>query len=284
MTLMTGPNQGGMHSNRLLKALAEEGRIVFSTGEARQIAERVGIPVGYVKNLLMLMVHNGWISRLRRGLYARSGPVLGTTSIHSFAIAVHLITPSAISHWSALHYHGLTEQVPHVITAFTPKKVVTPSMRRTSKSARRQKHAWVVNGVRYEFVTVKEEHFFGFDEVWVDEYSKVPITDKERTVIETFISPRMFGGMGEGLGIIEQYLNALAVDKLVHYSCRYGKISVAKRLGWALERAGVEERVLTPLLDMPAIGYHVLDPSHPHRGPCDKRWMIQNNLGEEDFR
>ncbi len=282
MSQKTESSQGGTHSIRLLKALADEGRTVFTTSEARQIAEMSGIPGGYVTNLLMLMVRNGWITRLRRGFYARSGPALGDAHIHSFAVATHLVTPSSISHWSALHHHGLTEQVPRVVTAFTPKKVVTPSMRRGPHANRRQRHAWVIEGVRYEFVTVKKDHFFGIEEVWVDEFSRVPITDKERTVLEVFISTRMLGGMGEALGIIEHHLHSLAVDKLVSYACRYGKISIAKRLGWALERSGVSQSVLEPLIKIPATGYHVLDPARPHRGTCDSRWMLQNNLvGDE---
>ena len=122
---------GGTHSVHFLKALVEEGRIVFTTCEARQIAEKSGIPEGYVTNLLMLMVRNGWLIRLKRSLYARSGPAFGDVQVHSFAIATCLVTPSAVSHWSALHHHGLTEQIPLVVTAFTPKKVVTPSMRVT---------------------------------------------------------------------------------------------------------------------------------------------------------
>ena len=114
--------------------------------------------------------------------------------------------------------------------------------------------------------------------MWVDEFSRVPITDKERTVLEVFISTRMLGGIGEALGIIEHHLHSLAIDKLVSYACRYGKISIAKRLGWTLERAGVSQSVLEPLIKIPATGYHVLDPGRPHQGPCDSRWMIQNNL------
>ncbi len=275
--------QRGTHSTRLLKALAEEGRTVFTTSEARQIAERLSIPGGYVTNLLMLMVRNGWITRLRQGLYARSGPALGDTNVHAFVVATHLVIPSAISHWSALHHHGLTDQVPRVITAFTPKKVVTPSMRRGSRVSRRQRHAWIIEGVRYEFATVKKAHFFGIEEIWVDEFSKVPITDKERTVLETFISTRILGGMGEALGLIEHHLQSLAVEKLVGYACHYGKISIAKRLGWALEQVGVKESVLKPLMEIPATGYHVLDPARPHRGRCNSRWMIQNNLIEENI-
>jgi len=272
------PARSRSHSVSFLKALAEEGRTVFTTTEAKQIAVRSGIPEGYVTNLLMLMVRNGWLTRLRRGIYIRSGPALGDIRIHPFAIATHMIIPSAISHWSALHHHGLTEQVPQVVTAFTPKKVVTPSMRRGRHAKGGKRHAWIIEGVRYEYITVKEKNFFGIEEVWVDEFSRVPITDRERTILEVFISSRMFGGIGEALGIIENHLPAIAVDKLVEYAYRYGKISVAKRLGWALEQAGISESVLEPLLKMPATGYHALDPARPRRGPCDKRWMIQVNL------
>lgn len=275
------PARRRSHSVFFLKALAEEGRTVFTSSEAKRIAARSGIPEGYVTNLLIIMVRNGWLTRLRRGIYARSGPALGDIQIHSFAIATHLVVPSAISHWSALHHHGLTEQVPRVVTAFTPKKVVTPNMRRGRHANGGKRHAWVIDGVRYEYITVKKENFFGIEKVWVDEFSRVPITDRERTVLEVFISSRMFGGMGEALGIIENHLPSLAVDKLVEYACRYGKISVAKRLGWALEQADISESVLEPLLKMPATGYHALDPSRPRREACDKRWMIQVNLGRD---
>ncbi len=268
----------GPHGNRLLMALAEEGRIIFTTSDARRLARRAGIPESYTTNLLMLMVRNGWISRLRRGLYSRSGPVLSDVTVHPFAIATRLVTPSAVSHWSALHHHGLTEQIPRVVTAFTTRQVVTPGMRSPRIGRNGQKHAWIVDGVRYEFVTVRKEFYFGIEQIWVTEFSRVPITDRERTVLEAFISTRMLGGMGEALAIVHRHLDSLQLDKLVDYARRYGKISIAKRLGWALEQAGVEESVLYPLLSMRAAGYHLLDPSGPRRGNCDKRWKLHNNL------
>ena len=267
----------GTHALRLLRALAEGGRLVFSTPEAREVAQRAGIPDGYLYELLHHMTQNGLLTRLRRGLYATSEVASGGPQAHPFAIATHLVTPSAISHWSALSHHGLTDQVPRIVTAFTPRKVVTPSMRRRAlKTSAR--HAWEVAGVRYEYFSVKKEHFFGIDQVWVDEQSRVPIADKERTVLETFTSPRVFGGIGEALRIIEDHAPDLQPERLVEYALRYGRISVAKRLGWALERAHFDESLLLPLLKMKATGYHSLDPTRPRRGPCDKRWMIQDNL------
>ena len=39
------------------------------------------------------------------------------------------------------------------------------------------------------------------EEIWLDERFKTPITDRERTVLELFVSPRHFGGLGEALGV-----------------------------------------------------------------------------------
>ncbi len=266
------------HGVRLLGVLSREGRSIFTTPEAREIAAAAGVPEDYVNNLLGRLVREGWLLRLRRGLFAKFGTGPGDFQVHPFAIATHLIIPSAISHWSALNHHGLTEQIPRVVTAFTPKKVVTPSMRAVHKSVRPGRHAWEIEGVRCEYVTVKKEHFFGIEKVWMDENTKVQITDRERTVLEVFISSRLFGGVSEALGIIESHLSTLDIDKLVEYARRFGKIATAKRLGWALESAGVPDSALEPLLDIPAIGYHALDPARARLGPCNRKWMIQDNL------
>jgi len=170
---------------------------VFAT-----VASRLGITENYLSQVLPQLADTGWLLRLRRGLYASTGRFLNEIEVHPFAIATHLVTPSAISHWSALHAYGLTDQVPHMVTAFTPKKIVTLSMRGGKGRTRSSKHAWEVEGLRYEYVSVKPEHFFGIEEMWVDQRFKVPITDTERTLLEGFISPRRFGGIGEVLSIL----------------------------------------------------------------------------------
>jgi len=271
-----------MHRDKLLAALVEQGLTVFSIDDARTLAGLQGIPETCVAALLMHMARAGWISRLRRGLYVMSGPVAGHAPVNPFVIAVRLVTPSAISHWSALHYHGLTEQIPRIITAFTPTKVVTPGMRNRSDTVLRRKHAWVIDGVRYEFTTVKPPHFFGMEQVWVNEQSRVPITDRERTMLEMFVSPRTFGGIGESIGTLREHLDSLSVEKLIQYALQYGAVSVAKRLGWALEGAGVASSTLVPLRELPSSGYHVLDPSGPSGGVAERRWMVRNNLGAEN--
>jgi predicted transcriptional regulator of viral defense system len=45
-----------------------------------------------------------------------------------------------------------------------------------------------------------------------------------------------------------------------------------------LERQGIEPSRLEPLASLPIKGYRKLDPTGPRRGPCNQRWMIQENL------
>ena len=192
--------RGENYRIRFLKSVSEEGLTVFSASDARRIAEESGIPGSYINKFLSFLTRDGWITRLKRGLYARIGVLSGDVQLHSFAIAANLVVPSAISHWSALHHYGLTGQVPGIVTSITPKNVVTPSMRRDSPKGKDfRRHGWLVEGMRFQYKRVSKEHFFGIERIWIDQYSRIPITDRERTVLELFVSPKSFGGMGEAV-------------------------------------------------------------------------------------
>lgn len=263
---------------RILQQLFLRGKRIFNMAEAEAAAIRENIPHKQIKKILSNLAKYGRVLRLRRGLYVSIGLLPDQTNTHPFAISAYLIQPSAISHWSALQYHGLTEQIPQIVTAITTSKVITPSMRKTNIQQSVSKHAWEIKGIRYEYTNIQEKYFFGIEEIWIDESFRVPITDKERTLLDVFVSPKIFGGMGEALGILQNALPNIDIQKLVDYAVKYKNKSVIKRLGWALEYFNVEEKYLMPLLET-QVGYYCrLDPAKPAKGPCDKRWMIQNNL------
>lgn len=266
---------------RLLRHLFFCGKRIFNMQDAEIAADTVQIPQNQLKKILSNLAKHGRIHRLRRGLYVSIGLLGEQPAIHPFVISAYLIQPSAVSHWSALEYHGLTEQVSRIVTASTFNKVVTPSMR-TKNPKLKKKHVWEIDGISYEYINVQEKQFFGTEKIWLDEYFQVSITDRERTLLDVFAYPKMFGGIGEALGILENSLVTIDVEKLIDYAIRYDKKSIIKRLGWALERFGISLRILAPLLKTP-IGYYCrLDPEKPASGQCDKRWMIQNNLIKEE--
>ena len=259
----------------LLRRLAEQGRATFTVSEAQPLARAAGVADSYLPVLLHRLERAGWLRRLKRGTYALATGLPGFPEAHPFAIGMALVQPSAVSGWSALNHHGLTEQIPRVVTLTTPKRVVTPAMRGVVRTA---PSSWEVAGQKFEIVSVVPAHFFGDEEAWVGDV-RVRIFDRERALLDCFALPRRFGGLAEGLGIIEQHMRDMKVDRLVEHAKRYGNVAVAKRVGWALERLGmILSSPVQSLQAMPMRGYRALDPTRGMEGKRNKRWRLVENL------
>ena len=257
----------------LVRLLAAEGDRVFSVDRARELSPRVGLKETYLCEALHHLRNNGWIVSLRRGLYALSSTVPGATPAHEFEVAMALVTPAAISHWSALHYHSLTEQAPRKVFVLTTTDVSVPRVRGAKAI---EKDGYPVGNVTYQFVQVKPERYFGTRKVWVDE-ARVTVTDAERTLLDGLSMPQYFGDFAEVLHAFRVSGNALDLRRIIGYAVRLDA-AVAKRLGWVLEHQGVAADQLTELENVEVKGYRTLDASGPRRGPCNRRWMIQENL------
>jgi predicted transcriptional regulator of viral defense system len=143
--------------------------------------------ITHVRDLLYRLADAGWIRRLRHGYYAVAGLTPGVPEIPEFFIATQIVKPSAISHWSAMSHHGFTEQIPRRVTALTTKRVRIPARRPSRAASGMNKQHWEIGQVHYEFIYVLPAAFFGIEEIWLGEFFKVPITDKERTILEGFI-------------------------------------------------------------------------------------------------
>lgn len=272
-----GIRYSGSSGLRLIQALYGQGKFVFSIEDADEAGKEIGLSPIAVRVCLSEMIDSGWIKRIRRGLYVGTGSLPGFLNVPSFVIATQLVQPSAISHWSALSHHDLIEQIPQQVFATTTKKVVTPSMR-DSKAKRSSPHSWIIDGVSYRFITVKPEHFFGWEELWLEEHFRVPVFVKERALLDIFATPRLFGGVNLGLEIIEDHLQELEINTLVEFAVKYGVSTVSRRLGWALERMGVSLDLLAPLLPSPLTSFQPFDPTRPKSDSYDKRWKLIINL------
>lgn len=270
-------SQGMTLLNRVVEAVGP----LFTIDQVQAEAVSLELAPQRVRGLLSELCKAGWIERLKRGTYAASTPVF-STAIHPYAVAAALVPRLAISHWSALAHHGLTTQIPQMVQASTPKAVVTPEMRQGASYRPRGRAAWRAMGLEFEFIRVQPRHFFGFQEEWVSPWHRVPITDPERTVLDLFASPQVFGSLQAGLEILETHLDRLDGDKLVSYALRYAVGATVKRLGWALETLGTPRQVLSPLEAYPLQAVSRLDPTGPPGGARITRWRLRNNLQSED--
>jgi predicted transcriptional regulator of viral defense system len=258
----------------LIRRLAAEGHRIFSSQQAREFAPTVGISSGYLNQSLHYMTRAGWIVRLHKGLYAISSVIPGVAPAHEFEIAMSLVKPAAISHWSALHYHGLTEQVPRRVFVLTTTETSIPRIR--SEKIKDVQKGYIAAGIAYQFVRVKAERFFGTEKIWIDE-AKVTITDPERTLLDGLTMPRYCGDFAEVLHAFEARGAAIDVDRITRYALKLDT-AVAKRLGWVLEQQGVDPSKLEHLSSIQIKGYRMLDASGPRKGPYNHRWTVQENL------
>jgi predicted transcriptional regulator of viral defense system len=258
----------------LVRRIAAEGDRIFSAERARQLAPEVGLKDSYLWEALYHLRRNGWIVSLRRGLYALSSSVPGVIPAHEFEVAMALVSPAAISHWSALHHHGLTEQAPRKVFVLTNTDATIPRMRSTK--ARQTGDGYPAGDTLYKFVQVKPDRYFGTERVWINE-ARVTITDPERTLLDGLCMPQYCGDFAEVIHAFEARGNDLNLERIIEYA-RKLDTATAKRLGWVLELLGVDPGSLEPLSEIPIKGYRKLDPTGPRKGPCNRRWMVQENL------
>ena len=258
----------------LVRVLAHEGDRIFTTDRARELAPRVGLSDDYVLESLHHLRRNDWIVPLRRGLYAVCWPVPGVAGVHEFEVAVALVQPAAVSHWSALNYHGLTEQIPRQVFVLTTTDVTVPRKRASEIGDRRS--GYRVNGTVYQFVQVRPDRYFGAERIWVGD-ARVSITDLERTLLDGLAMPQHCGGFGEVIHAFGEALPRLDVERIAEYARRLGP-AIAKRAGWVLEWQGCEASQIDELAALPIKGHRKLDPTGPRKGVYNSRWMLQENL------
>ena len=103
----------------LLKEMAEDGSRIFDIQQFAKLAPKYGISPDYVRVALHYLHQNDWIIPIKKGIYAMGPALLGSTPLHEYEIAMALVQPAAISYWSALQYHGLTDQIPRIIHVLT---------------------------------------------------------------------------------------------------------------------------------------------------------------------
>lgn len=266
---------GELAGTQLLTALEAAGHDPFTVAQATGEGANIGLSARHVASLLHRLAASGLVTRLKKGVYALSDPVTRLPRAHTFAIGTALVTPSAISHWSALQHWGLTEQIPSTIMLSSPTRTFPPSGQAEAGSSRK---AWVVAGTRYEVVTVTDGRFFGIAHAWVSERNQVAIFDGERALLDAFHHFHVFGSLSVGLDILETHLAELDLVRLARYAEQLQVTAVVKRLGWALERLGASSEVLDPLRVYPARGDAPLDPGQPARGRHNRTWRVIENL------
>lgn len=236
---------------------------VFSLEEAERILGEGR--ENYVRRFLALLRLKGWIERIRPGLYAvipLSSGTARTPQLHEYLVAMRLVDPAAIAFFSAMNYHGLTEQLPREVYVATDHRVT--GTRRASI------------GFAYRIISLRPQRFFGLRKEWINE-SPFEITDLEKTLVDGLALPQYVGGVGIIAQALAHSWPRIDEPRLHDYAVRIGVSAVVKRLGFLLEalRIGNPETLRRSVAL--ATGYPLLDPTLPAAGTHSGRWGLQVN-------
>jgi len=164
----------------------------------------------------------GWLTRVRRGLYAPVPLESSTSDLpveDSWMVAERLFAPCYIGGWSAAGYWGFTEQLFRPTLVFSTRR---PRARRVE-----------ARGAVFIVRTINQNAMFGLRPIWRGKV-KVNVSDPTRTILDLLDTPALGGGIRAVLDILKSYFGSKYRDPklLIRYADQLDNKAVFKRLGY----------------------------------------------------
>ena len=215
---------------RLIGLLRKTGPVI----SVREASAILGLPPSPTAQVMARWAAQGWLIRVRRGLYA---PVSlqarrpEDAVADPWIVAERVFAPGYIGGWSAAENWGLTEQI------FRTVVVMTTQLRGSRKQRIQSTDFWLKK--------IPKQRLFGTKVIW-REGAQIHLSDSAKTVIDMLDDPAVGGGARTVEDILKAYLASPEkdLDRLLDYSSRMNNGAVDKRLGYLLERSGAVEKQL----------------------------------------
>jgi len=254
--------------------LARVLRKAEGTISVEQAAASLGVSRKETAKKLSQWAQQGWLSRVRRGLYVPVPLESKSADValeDPWIIAERLFSPCYIGGWSAAEHWDLTEQIFRSIMVMTTKK---PRNRRP-----------VFKGTAFVLRSISPDAFFGTKPIWRGPV-KVNISDPTRTVLDMLSDPSLGGGLRPSTDVLRAYLKSSSkdLDMLVAFAGRLGNGAVYKRLGFLLERFVPDEKaIIEKCRARISMGNAKLDPALPSKRLVTRwrLWVPDNWMREQ---
>jgi len=245
-----------------LATVLEGGRRFVTSEEAAQVLKLDGDAAA---KRLARWAQNGWLRRVRRGLYLAvpaDAAEPAAWSEDALVIAAQ-VWPCYFTGWTAASEWSLTDQVFRTTVLKTTARVRASAVRLLD-------HDYLISSAT--------DMTWGLKSQWRSEY-RLRFADPARTVVEILDTPRFGGGIRHGAEILSTYLDDHDPELLIRYADQLGNRTVFKRLGYIVETLRID---LPELLDQCRArlskGVSVLDPDGPAVGSAVARWGLRINV------
>ncbi|MFH1065290.1 MAG: type IV toxin-antitoxin system AbiEi family antitoxin domain-containing protein [Nanoarchaeota archaeon] len=206
-----------------------------------------GFSPKYAWVCLSRLKKEGVLFQVERGKY--------TTQDDPMVFASYIIVPSYISFWTALRFHGLTEQLPAdiMVASHKPKPVLS------------------IKGIKIRFF--KMRHMWGYAKYRQGEFD-IFVADKEKAILDSVLLKNV------PFDEIAKAITGANPEKLAEYAIKSGNKAAMKRIGYLLDFSGRDAKKLRMHIDS---NYIPLDPGYKKTGKRIKEWKIIENRSLHDI-
>lgn len=235
---------------------------LFTTSDAATALNVTNIEAS---KMLSRWVIQGWLVRVRRGLYAIV-PIDAVNNQQTFEeawiLVPELFSPCYIGGWSATEYWDFTEQLFRDICVFTEQKVVQKKQR--------------IHTIDFLLTHIPKKLNFGTKVIW-KENKKILLSDPHKTIIDGMYNPLSIGGIHHLVYCFKEYIRSEyhSPQQLSTYATLMENGAVYKRLGFLYSKITNTENELTELCQKKLTkGIAYLDPS-VKKGTIISQWRLK---------
>lgn len=252
--------------SQALARLTSQHNEIFRINE---LADALDTTYDSAKTTAARLENNGWVTRLKPGVYLVVPLAAGENSqytAHEFVIASHLVDPMYVGFWSALGFHGFTEQVPRSVFVATTKRLQDRP----------------VHDVEYYLITLAERKFFGAEQFAIGGHT-VSIATPEKTLADCADLPQHCGGIRELAKGIRSGPDGYDPEVLMEYARRIGNGAAIKRLVYLMDHYEIpvpdRERIEAAFTQ----GTSPLDPTRSTKGTYAPEYRLYVNVPDEEL-
>src|SRR5579875_449569 len=234
----------------------------------QDLVDTLGIDADTAAKKLSRWAEDGWVRRVRRGLYIPVPVDAANPAAWSedpLLVAAEIWSPCYFTGWTAARHWSLTEQVFRATVLKTTARV-------RSSLVHLLDHEYLVSHVPDDALA------WGTKSVWIAD-TRVRFADPARTVVDILDNPALGGGIRHGAEMLAAFLAEHDWHTLIEYGDRLANRAVFKRLGYIVEALGEDrEELLTACQARLSSGISPLDPSGPAGGRRVMRWGLRANV------
>ena len=263
------------------------------------LATLLNVPKAKGYEILRRLKADALVRPIEAGKYLLLGYQPERVLSNPYFIATRLVHPAYVSYWSALHFHGLTEQVPRTIFVATTRQ--------------HRRLDW--GSTAFIFVHVASHKFFGYQREVIGDLP-VLMAEVEKALVDSLDQLRYAGGLVEVAKALYAARERVDIERLVEYANQMRNHSLCSRLGYLLEQfeqptkglaASQSPVLLDPSATLPGLtatvrpqdrfadaanngGTPVRDgragragPQGKARGCYDPRWRVRVNVSDKEL-